>query len=56
MQVLGYSLVLKQKTNKSTSDKELRITIANIIYENEDKEAFIKEMDKLLDNDPERIT
>jgi len=41
---------VKQKINRSTTDKELRITIANIIYENEDKDAFIKEMDKLIES------
>lgn len=41
---------VKQKINRSTTDKELRITISNIIYENEDKKAFIKEMDNLINN------
>ena len=41
---------VKQKINRSTTDKELRITIANIIYEKEDKEEFIKEMDKLIES------
>ena len=41
---------MKQKINRSTTDKELRITIANIIYEKEDKEEFIKEMDKLIES------
>ena len=40
---------VKQKISRSTTDKELRIKIANIIYENEDKEEFIKEMDKLIE-------
>ena len=39
---------VKQKINRSTSDKELRQIIADIIYKNEDKKAFIKEMDKLI--------
>ena len=41
---------VKQKINRSTRDKELRITIANIIYEKEDKEEFIKEMNKLIES------
>lgn len=41
---------VKQKINRSTTDKELRLTIANIIYEKEDKEEFIKEMDKLIES------
>lgn len=41
---------VKQKINRSTTDKDLRITIANIIYENEDKQAFIQEMNKLIEN------
>ena len=41
---------VKQKINRSTKDKELRITIANIIYEKEDKEEFIKEMNKLIES------
>ena len=41
---------VKQKINRSTTDKELRETIANIIYELEDKQEFIKEMDKLIDS------
>ncbi len=40
---------VKLKINRSTTDKELRITIANIIYDNEDKYEFIKEMDKLIE-------
>lgn len=40
---------VKQKISRSTTDKDLRIKIANIIYENEDKEEFIKEMDKLIE-------
>ena len=40
---------VKLKISRSTTDKELRIKIANIIYENEDKEEFIKEMDKLIE-------
>ena len=39
---------VKQKINRSTTDKELRLTIANIIYEKENKKDFIKEMDKLI--------
>ena len=41
---------VKQKINRSTSDKELRQKIADIIYKNEDKKAFIKEMDKLIES------
>ena len=41
---------MKQKINRSTSDKELRQKIADIIYKNEDKKAFIKEMDKLIES------
>lgn len=41
---------VKQKINRSTTDKELRLTIANIIYEKEDKEEFIKEIDKLIES------
>ena len=41
---------VKQKINRSTTDKELRKKIANIIYENEDKNEFIKEMDKLIES------
>lgn len=40
---------VKQKINRSTTDKDLRITIANIIYEDEDKDRFIEEMDKLIE-------
>lgn len=39
---------VKQKINRSTTDKELRQNIADIIYKNEDKNAFIKEMEKLI--------
>ena len=47
---------VKQKINRSTTDKELRQKIADIIYNNEDKKAFIKEMDKLIESKktPER--
>lgn len=41
---------VKQKIGRSTTDKELRQTIANIIYEKEDKKAFIEEMDKLIES------
>lgn len=41
---------VKQKINRSTTDKDLRIKIANIIYEQEDKNKFIKEMDKLIES------
>ena len=41
---------VKQKINRSTTDKELRKRIADIIYEHEDKNEFIKEMDKLIDS------
>ena len=41
---------VKQKINRSTSDKELRQKIADIIYKNEDKKAFITEMDKLIES------
>ena len=41
---------VKQKINRSTSDKELRQKIADIIYKNEDKNAFIKEMDELIES------
>ena len=41
---------VKQKINRSTSDRDLRIKIANMIYEQEDKKGFIKEMDKLIDS------
>lgn len=41
---------VKQKINRSTTDKELRLEIANIIYEQEDKKKFIKEMDKLIES------
>lgn len=41
---------VKQKINRSTTDKELRQYIANIIYENEDKNEFIKVMDTLIDS------
>lgn len=40
---------VKQKINRSTSDKDLRIEIANIIYDDEDKQHFIEEMDKLIE-------
>ncbi len=40
---------VKQKINRSTTDKELRLLIANIIYELENKHLFIKEMEKLID-------
>lgn len=43
---------VKQKINRSTTDKELRKKIADIIYEDEDKENFIKEMDKLIEQAP----
>ena len=47
---------VKQKINRSTTDKELRQKIADIIYNNEDKKAFIEEMDKLIESKktPER--
>ena len=41
---------VKQKINRSTSDKELRQKIADIIYKNEDKKAFITEMDQLIES------
>ena len=41
---------VKQKINRATTDKNLRIKIADIIYEQEDKNEFIKEMDKLIDS------
>lgn len=41
---------VKQKINRSTHDKDLRKEIANIIYELEDKNKFIEEMDKLINN------
>ena len=41
---------MKQKINRSTNDKDLRLTIANIIYEKEDKKEFIKEMDQLIES------
>ena len=41
---------VKQKINRATTDKELRKKIADIIYEHEDKNEFIKEMDKLIDS------
>ena len=41
---------VKQKITRSTSDKELRIKIADIIYKNEDKNAFIEEMNKLIES------
>lgn len=39
---------VKQKINRSTTDKDLRKTIASIIYEKENKKEFIKEMDNLI--------
>lgn len=41
---------VKQKINRSTTDKDLRIKIADIIYEQEDKKKFIEEMDKLIES------
>lgn len=41
---------VKQKINRSTTDKELRNKIADIIYEQKDKDAFISEMDKLIES------
>ena len=41
---------VKQKINRSTTDKNLRLTIANIIYEKENKKEFIKEMDQLIES------
>ena len=41
---------VKQKINRSTTDKELRFKIADIIYEHEDKDEFIKEVDKLIES------
>lgn len=41
---------VKQKINRSTTDKQLRQTIADIIYELEDKKKFIEEMDKLIES------
>ena len=41
---------VKQKISRSTSDKELRKKIADIIYKDEDKKNFIKEMDKLIES------
>lgn len=40
---------VKQKINRSTTDKELRLKIASIIYDNGDKNSFINEMDKLIE-------
>ena len=40
---------VKDKINRSTTDKDLRKMIYNIIYELEDKNLFIKEMDKLIE-------
>lgn len=41
---------VKQKINRSTTDKELRQKIADIIYEKKDKKAFKEEMDKLIES------
>ena len=41
---------VKQKICRSTSDKDLRMKIADIIYKDEDKENFIIEMDKLIES------
>ena len=41
---------VKQKINRSTTDKELRIEIANIIYESEDKQQFIKKMNEIINS------
>ena len=41
---------VKQKINRSTHDKDLRQEIANIIYNFEDKNEFIKKMDELINN------
>lgn len=41
---------VKQKINRSTTDKELRQKIADIICDKNDKKAFIAEMDKLIDS------
>lgn len=41
---------VKQKINRSTTGKELRNKIADIIYEQKDKDAFIFEMDKLIES------
>ena len=41
---------VKQKINRSTTDKELRLKIADIIYQKEDKKEFEKEMNKLIES------
>ena len=41
---------VKQKINRSTTDKDLRKKLANIIYEKNDKEGFINEMDILIES------
>ena len=44
---------VKQKINRSTTDKDLRIKLYNLVYEDNKKE-FIIEMDKLLDGKNEK--
>ena len=41
---------VKQKINRSTTDTELRLKIADIIYQKEDKKEFEKEMNKLIES------
>lgn len=41
---------VKQKINRSTTDKELREKIADIVYQKKDKKAFKEEMDKLIES------
>ena len=41
---------VKQKINRSTTDKELREKLSKTIYEDEDKKEFIKIMDEIIDS------
>lgn len=41
---------VKQKINRSTTDEDLRKKLVNAIYEQEDKEQFIKIMDEIIDS------
>lgn len=41
---------VKQKINRSTTDKDLREKLSKVIYEDEDKEKFIEIMDEIIDS------
>lgn len=45
---------VKQKINRSTTDKDLRRQLYNIIYDEEDKEKFIATMQDIVNNNPKQ--